>query len=95
LYLDANTDWQENRRRFGVGNLGNSPSVGHSRLAASPEALRPCEKDYRDARKSGTDQEALDAFRMLLLAENQLSEDRVRVKLRVVLEEKSRKLAGL
>src|ERR1700733_13798084 len=43
----------------------------------------------------GTDQEALDAFRMLLLAENQLSEDRARVKLRVALEEKSKKLAGL
>ena len=43
----------------------------------------------------GTDQEALDAFRQLLIAENQLNEDRARVKLRVALEEKSKKLAGL
>ena len=43
----------------------------------------------------GTDQEVLDAFRQLLIAENQLNEDRARVKLRVALEEKSKKLAGL
>lgn len=43
----------------------------------------------------GTDQQALDAFRMLLLAESQLNEGTARVKLRVALEEKSQKLAGL
>lgn len=48
-----------------------------------------------NAAARGTDQEALDAFRMVLLAENQLNEDRARVKLRVALEEKSKQLAGL
>ncbi|HLV89195.1 MAG TPA: LysM domain-containing protein [Candidatus Sulfotelmatobacter sp.] len=44
---------------------------------------------------AGTEQEALDAYRMLLLAENQMSEDRARVSLRVALEKKSEQLAGL
>jgi len=43
----------------------------------------------------GTEQEALDAYRMVLLKENQGSEERARIKLRLALEEKSRRLAGL
>jgi hypothetical protein len=44
---------------------------------------------------NGTDQEALDAYRMVLLNENQGSEERARTKLRLALEEKSRRLVGL
>lgn len=44
---------------------------------------------------AGGDQEALDGYRLLLLGENQLNEDRARVNLRLALEKKSEQLAGL
>jgi hypothetical protein len=44
---------------------------------------------------SGTDQEVLDGYRMVLLKENQGREENAKIKLRLALEEKSRRLAGL
>jgi hypothetical protein len=70
----------------GIGNLALRRPIVDARAILK--------RDNNSAAR-GTDQESLDAFRMLLLAENQLSEDRARVKLRVVLEEKSKKTGGL
>ena len=61
---------------------------------ALSDARTVLKKDGNSA-MNAPDREALDAYRRLLIAENQGSEERAKINLRISLEKKSQKLAGL
>jgi hypothetical protein len=52
-------------------------------------------KKANHAAANGSDSQVLEAFRQMLLAENNGSEYNAKIKLRLAIEEKSKRLAGL